>query len=102
MHTPDEIVIKVNKLTLFVRFSLDLLGDLEDTEWRDTVQLYQEKVRGVHTVFFFLQINVLRDLISQMESDLNVFQKTLLRYYLFEGLRYIWLDRKGAFCRVRY
>ncbi|XP_036959731.1 cation-transporting ATPase 13A2 isoform X2 [Acanthopagrus latus] len=49
--------------------SLDLLGELEDTEWRDTVQLYQEK-------------------------------KILLRYYLFEGLRYIWLDRKGAFCRV--
>lgn len=50
----------------------------------------------------FLQMNVLRDLLSQTESDLNVFQKTLLRYYLFEGLRYIWLDRKGAFCRVRY
>lgn len=47
-------------------------------------------------------MNVLRDLLSQTESDLNVFQKTLLRYYLFEGLRYIWLDRKGAFCRVRY
>lgn len=29
-------------------------------------------------------------------------QKTLLRFYLFEGLRYVWLDRKGAFCRVRY
>uniref|UniRef100_A0A4W6BPQ4 ATPase cation transporting 13A2 n=1 Tax=Lates calcarifer TaxID=8187 RepID=A0A4W6BPQ4_LATCA len=27
-------------------------------------------------------------------------QKTLLRFYLFEGLRYVWLDRKGAFCRV--
>uniref|UniRef100_UPI0037E924A7 polyamine-transporting ATPase 13A2 isoform X1 n=2 Tax=Semicossyphus pulcher TaxID=241346 RepID=UPI0037E924A7 len=49
--------------------SLDLMGDLEETEWKDTVQLYKE-------------------------------EKTLLRYYLFEGLRYIWLDRKGAFCRV--
>ncbi|XP_034550797.1 cation-transporting ATPase 13A2 isoform X2 [Notolabrus celidotus] len=49
--------------------SLDLLGDLEDTEWKDTVHLYKE-------------------------------EKTLLRFYLFEGLRYIWLDRKGAFCRV--
>ncbi|XP_038579201.1 cation-transporting ATPase 13A2 isoform X1 [Micropterus salmoides] len=49
--------------------SLQLLGQLEDTEWRDTVQLYKD-------------------------------EKTLLRYYLFEGLRYIWLDRKGAFCRV--
>ncbi|XP_035511838.1 cation-transporting ATPase 13A2 [Morone saxatilis] len=49
--------------------SLDLLGELEDTEWRDTVQLYKE-------------------------------EKTLLRYYLFEGLRYIWIDRKGTFCRV--
>lgn len=49
--------------------SLDLMGDLEDNEWKDTVQLCKE-------------------------------EKTLLRYYLFEGLRYIWLDRKGAFCRV--
>uniref|UniRef100_A0A3B5L095 ATPase cation transporting 13A2 n=1 Tax=Xiphophorus couchianus TaxID=32473 RepID=A0A3B5L095_9TELE len=30
----------------------------------------------------------------------GAFQKTLLRYYLYEGLRYVWLDRKGAFCRV--
>ncbi|XP_029361895.1 polyamine-transporting ATPase 13A2 [Echeneis naucrates] len=49
--------------------SLGMLGELEVTEWRDTVQLYTE-------------------------------EKTLLRYYLFEGLRYIWVDRKGAFCRV--
>uniref|UniRef100_A0A3Q2ZT71 ATPase cation transporting 13A2 n=1 Tax=Kryptolebias marmoratus TaxID=37003 RepID=A0A3Q2ZT71_KRYMA len=27
-------------------------------------------------------------------------EKTLLHYYLFEGLRYVWLDRKGAFCPV--
>uniref|UniRef100_A0A4W6BTW5 ATPase cation transporting 13A2 n=1 Tax=Lates calcarifer TaxID=8187 RepID=A0A4W6BTW5_LATCA len=27
-------------------------------------------------------------------------QKTLLRFYLFEGLRYVWLDRKGAFCLI--
>uniref|UniRef100_A0A6Q2YLD9 P-type ATPase A domain-containing protein n=1 Tax=Esox lucius TaxID=8010 RepID=A0A6Q2YLD9_ESOLU len=26
----------------------------------------------------------------------------MLRYYLFEGMRYIWMARKGAFCRVRY
>ncbi|XP_077434192.1 polyamine-transporting ATPase 13A2 [Vanacampus margaritifer] len=49
--------------------SLELLEDTGVTEWRDTVQLYQEK-------------------------------KTLLRYYLFEGLRYIWLDMKAAFCLV--
>ncbi|XP_040008147.1 cation-transporting ATPase 13A2 isoform X2 [Xiphias gladius] len=49
--------------------SLELLGEWEVIEWRDTVQLYKE-------------------------------EKTLLRYYLFEGLRYIWLDRKGSFCRV--
>ncbi|XP_069039892.1 polyamine-transporting ATPase 13A2 isoform X2 [Lepisosteus oculatus] len=24
----------------------------------------------------------------------------VLRYYIFEGLRYVWLARKGAFCRV--
>ncbi|KAJ8016642.1 hypothetical protein DPEC_G00009360 [Dallia pectoralis] len=27
-------------------------------------------------------------------------QVPLLRYYLFEGMRYIWMARKGAFCRV--
>uniref|UniRef100_A0A7N8XU92 ATPase cation transporting 13A2 n=1 Tax=Mastacembelus armatus TaxID=205130 RepID=A0A7N8XU92_9TELE len=27
-------------------------------------------------------------------------QNVPLRYFLFEGLRYIWLDKKGAFCRV--
>ncbi|XP_047235838.1 polyamine-transporting ATPase 13A2-like isoform X1 [Girardinichthys multiradiatus] len=49
--------------------SLELLGQLEEADWRDTVQLHRE-------------------------------EKTLLRYYLYEGLRYVWLDRKGAFCRV--
>ncbi|XP_059188921.1 cation-transporting ATPase 13A2 isoform X2 [Centropristis striata] len=49
--------------------SLEMLGEFEDNEWRDTVQLHKE-------------------------------EKTLLHYYLFEGLRYLWLDRKGAFCRV--
>uniref|UniRef100_A0A3P8SM40 ATPase cation transporting 13A2 n=1 Tax=Amphiprion percula TaxID=161767 RepID=A0A3P8SM40_AMPPE len=49
--------------------SLELLGQPEEAEWRDTVELYKE-------------------------------EKTLLRYYLFEGLRYVWLDRKGAFCCV--
>uniref|UniRef100_A0A668AXP5 ATPase cation transporting 13A2 n=1 Tax=Myripristis murdjan TaxID=586833 RepID=A0A668AXP5_9TELE len=48
---------------------MELLGDQEDSEWRDTVQLHKE-------------------------------EKMLLRYYLFEGLRYVWLARKGAFCRV--
>uniref|UniRef100_A0A8C6PA33 ATPase cation transporting 13A2 n=1 Tax=Nothobranchius furzeri TaxID=105023 RepID=A0A8C6PA33_NOTFU len=50
---------------------LDSLGQPEEAEWRDNVQLHKEEVN-----------------------------KTLLRYYLFEGLRYVWLDRKGAFCRV--
>ncbi|XP_060931280.1 cation-transporting ATPase 13A2 isoform X2 [Limanda limanda] len=49
--------------------SLELLGEHEVTDWRDTAQLYQE-------------------------------EKTLLRYYLFEGLRYVWLDKKGTFLRV--
>ncbi|XP_028458798.1 cation-transporting ATPase 13A2 [Perca flavescens] len=49
--------------------SLEMVAELEEIEWRDTVQLYNE-------------------------------EKTLLRYYLFNGLRYIWLGRKGAFCRV--
>ncbi|XP_076874519.1 polyamine-transporting ATPase 13A2 [Brachyhypopomus gauderio] len=27
-------------------------------------------------------------------------QKTLLRYYVFEGMRYVWMPKKGAFCKV--
>ncbi|KAM6976472.1 polyamine-transporting ATPase 13A2 [Aplochiton taeniatus] len=27
-------------------------------------------------------------------------EKPLLRYYVFEGLRYVWTAKKGAFCRV--
>ncbi|XP_035864303.1 cation-transporting ATPase 13A2 isoform X3 [Sander lucioperca] len=49
--------------------SLEMVVELEENEWRDTIQLHKE-------------------------------EKTLLRYYLFKGLRYIWLGRKGAFCRV--
>uniref|UniRef100_A0A3B5QCH2 ATPase cation transporting 13A2 n=1 Tax=Xiphophorus maculatus TaxID=8083 RepID=A0A3B5QCH2_XIPMA len=46
------------------------------------------------------------DLLGQLDEDwrdtvqLHREEKTLLRYYLYEGLRYVWLDRKGAFCRV--
>ncbi|CAN9515694.1 unnamed protein product [Ophioblennius macclurei] len=49
--------------------SWEVLGQQEDPDWRDTVQLYEE-------------------------------EKDLLRYYVFEGLRYVWLSRKGAFCSV--
>lgn len=31
-----------------------------------------------------------------------VWQKSILRYYLFQGMRYVWLERRQAFCRVRY
>ncbi|XP_062363425.1 polyamine-transporting ATPase 13A2 isoform X8 [Cinclus cinclus] len=27
-------------------------------------------------------------------------QKSILRYYLFQGMRYVWLERQQAFCRV--
>ncbi|KAI1892648.1 hypothetical protein AGOR_G00135730 [Albula goreensis] len=43
--------------------------DIEENEWRDTVQLYKD-------------------------------EKALMRYYVFEGLRYVWMPKKGAFCRV--
>uniref|UniRef100_A0A8C7NPJ1 ATPase cation transporting 13A2 n=1 Tax=Oncorhynchus mykiss TaxID=8022 RepID=A0A8C7NPJ1_ONCMY len=36
----------------------------------------------------------------QLLCTLNGFQVPLLHYYLFEGLRYVWMARKGAFCRV--
>uniref|UniRef100_A0A671RNC8 Probable cation-transporting ATPase 13A2 n=1 Tax=Sinocyclocheilus anshuiensis TaxID=1608454 RepID=A0A671RNC8_9TELE len=45
------------------------VGEADENEWRDTVQLHSEK-------------------------------KTLLRYYAFEGMRYIWIARKGAFCKA--
>ncbi|XP_051787233.1 cation-transporting ATPase 13A2 [Erpetoichthys calabaricus] len=43
--------------------------DLEEDDWRDTVQLHKE-------------------------------QKTVLRYYTFEGMRYIWMPKKGGFYKV--
>ncbi|AWP09289.1 putative cation-transporting ATPase 13A2 [Scophthalmus maximus] len=42
-----------------------------------------------------LEVSEVRDT-AQLYKE----EKTLLRYYMFEGLRYVWLDRKGAFCRV--
>ncbi|NWY49052.1 AT132 ATPase, partial [Sylvia atricapilla] len=33
-------------------------------------------------------------------SPLPVWQKNTLRYYLFQGMRYVWLERQQAFCRV--
>uniref|UniRef100_A0A673B9N7 ATPase cation transporting 13A2 n=1 Tax=Sphaeramia orbicularis TaxID=375764 RepID=A0A673B9N7_9TELE len=50
-------------------------------------------------------VEVLTEEMDEGRSDTdshhsNVFQKTLLRYYLYEGLRYVWLDRKGAYCPV--
>ncbi|XP_026187758.1 polyamine-transporting ATPase 13A2 [Mastacembelus armatus] len=49
--------------------SLEMTGELENTDSRDTAELCKE-------------------------------ENVPLRYFLFEGLRYIWLDKKGAFCRV--
>uniref|UniRef100_A0AAR2JBK1 P-type ATPase A domain-containing protein n=1 Tax=Pygocentrus nattereri TaxID=42514 RepID=A0AAR2JBK1_PYGNA len=34
------------------------------------------------------------------DVQLHKEEKTVLRYYVFEGMRYIWMPRKGAFCRV--
>ncbi|TRZ02445.1 hypothetical protein DNTS_030275 [Danionella cerebrum] len=45
------------------------VSELDENEWRDTVQLHNEK-------------------------------KTLLRYYVFEGIRYLWIARKGAYCKA--
>ncbi|XP_057175089.1 cation-transporting ATPase 13A2 isoform X1 [Triplophysa rosa] len=45
------------------------VGEADENECRDTVQLHKEK-------------------------------KTLLRYYVFEGMRYIWMSKKGAYCKA--
>ncbi|KAI5612268.1 cation-transporting ATPase 13A2 isoform X1 [Silurus asotus] len=42
-----------------------------------------------------LDENECRDNI-QLHKD----EKILLRYYVFEGMRYVWLPKKGAFCKV--
>lgn len=36
---------KKKPLTYFLSFSLGLLEEFEDYEWRDTIQLYREEVR---------------------------------------------------------
>ncbi|OWK50143.1 putative cation-transporting ATPase 13A2 [Lonchura striata] len=37
-----------------------------------------------------------RDTVRLHDKD----EKNLLRYYLFQGMRYVWLERRQAFCRV--
>uniref|UniRef100_A0A673MHK4 Probable cation-transporting ATPase 13A2 n=1 Tax=Sinocyclocheilus rhinocerous TaxID=307959 RepID=A0A673MHK4_9TELE len=71
----DVLLLKVLKLainrTLMLNFSsLEFaVGEADENEWRDTVQLHSEK-------------------------------KTQLTYYVFEGMRYIWIARKGAYCKA--
>ncbi|KAK5923304.1 hypothetical protein CgunFtcFv8_000285 [Champsocephalus gunnari] len=57
--------------------------------------LTEEMEEGSLESFAGLEDNEWRDTVQLQKEE-----KTLLRYYLFEGLRYIWLDRRGAFCRV--
>ncbi|KAM7410928.1 hypothetical protein PAMA_021072 [Pampus argenteus] len=57
--------------------------------------LTEEMEEGSLEQFGALEDNEWRDTVQLYKQE-----KTLLRYYLFEGLRYVWLDRKGAFCRV--
>lgn len=93
-----------NSADSVVPSSLDLLGQLEE-EWRDTVQLHREEVLFVVVILFyfiFYEVMSRLRLCPGLTVAFAAFQKTLLRYYLYEGLRYVWLDRKGAFCRVRY
>ncbi|XP_008316832.1 polyamine-transporting ATPase 13A2 isoform X2 [Cynoglossus semilaevis] len=48
-------------------------------------------------------LEILEDLeVPEWRDTVHLYkkEKTLLRYYLFEGLRYIWLNKKGAFCCV--
>lgn len=80
-------------------FSLEMLGHQEETEWRDTVHLHKNEVRTERRFYRFMPRRIF---CWVFKLYFTVFQKTLLRYYLFEGLRYVWLDRKGSFCRVRY
>ncbi|NWJ12226.1 AT132 ATPase, partial [Crypturellus undulatus] len=46
------------------------MGTSEEEESRDTIRLHEKEERNV------------------------------LRYYLFEGLRYVWIERRQAFCKV--
>ncbi|KAF3860102.1 hypothetical protein F7725_000357 [Dissostichus mawsoni] len=57
--------------------------------------LTEEMEEGSLGSFAGLEDNEWRDTVQLQKEE-----KTLLRYYLFEGMRYIWLDRRGAFCRV--
>uniref|UniRef100_A0A8C1EDR0 ATPase cation transporting 13A2 n=1 Tax=Cyprinus carpio carpio TaxID=630221 RepID=A0A8C1EDR0_CYPCA len=68
----NNIYRAINQTLLLNFSSLEFaVGEADENEWRDTVQLHSEK-------------------------------KTQLRYYVFEGMRYIWISRKGAFCKARY
>ncbi|KAK2521574.1 hypothetical protein Q9233_010818 [Columba guinea] len=35
------------------------------------------------------------------QADWVIIRKNILRYYLFEGMRYVWMEQRQAFCKVR-
>ncbi|XP_037333854.2 cation-transporting ATPase 13A2 isoform X1 [Pungitius pungitius] len=74
----------------------DILLITDSFARRHVVKVLTEEMEdGSVDLFVELEDNDSRDTV-QLHND----EKTLLRYYLFEGLRYIWLARKGSFCRV--
>uniref|UniRef100_A0A452GX53 Uncharacterized protein n=1 Tax=Gopherus agassizii TaxID=38772 RepID=A0A452GX53_9SAUR len=56
------------------------VGVLDNDDSRDTVRLHRKE---------------------EVTSSL-LLPKNIVRYYLFEGSRYVWIERRQAFCKVRY
>uniref|UniRef100_A0A8C2XS62 ATPase cation transporting 13A2 n=1 Tax=Cyclopterus lumpus TaxID=8103 RepID=A0A8C2XS62_CYCLU len=74
----------------------DILLIRDSFDQHHVVEVHTEEMEdGSLELMAELEDNECRDTVQLHKEE-----KTLLRYYLFEGLRYIWLARKGAFCRV--
>uniref|UniRef100_A0A674KEN4 ATPase cation transporting 13A2 n=1 Tax=Terrapene triunguis TaxID=2587831 RepID=A0A674KEN4_9SAUR len=56
------------------------VGVLDEDDSRDTVRLHRKE---------------------EVTSSL-LLPKNVVRYYLFEGSRYVWIERRQAYCKVRY
>lgn len=68
----------------------------DEEESRDTIRLHQEEVMPTDPLPAPLCPP------QPFKSPPISAQHNVLRYYLFEGLRYVWMERRQAYCRVRY
>lgn len=84
------------------------IGVSDEEENRDTIRLHEKEEVTLATLPTHHPVSPLPwcRLPSYPANTLffpsSSSQKNILRYYLFEGMRYIWIERRQAYCKVRY